>query len=127
MTTKSDTREGVVESLKLAWASLLAGLSDRAELLSIELEQEKLRLFGDLLAVLAFSFCLFMTFISLNVALFVLLWDERMVLSIILCAGYGLASGILAWVVRRRRRNAPRPLEATLNELRRDRSMMGKP
>jgi uncharacterized membrane protein YqjE len=124
MVKSSDTREGVVQSLKSAWASVLDGLHDRADLLSIELEQAKRQLLGDLLVVLALSTCLLMTFASLNVLLFVVFWDERVELSVALCAAYAVASLILTFIARRRRRLAPRILGSTIDELRKDSSIV---
>jgi len=122
MVKSHDTRPGVVQSLKSLWAGLLEGLHDRAQLLAIELEQEKHRLLVDLLVVLALSFCAFMTFVSLNVVLFVVFWEDRLALSLVLCGSYAVATAVLVFVVRWRRRHAPRPLQSTIEELRKDRS-----
>lgn len=127
MVNSNDTRQGVVQSLKSAWASLLVGLHDRADLLSVELQQEKRRLRRDLLTVLAFSFCVFMTFALLNVMLFVLFWDDRLALSLALCAAYAIASLVLGFVIRRRSRLEPPPLDSTIETLRKDHAMLAGP
>jgi uncharacterized membrane protein YqjE len=122
----SDSRPGVVRSVRSLVSGLFEVLEQRTQLLSIEVRQEKRRLFGDLARVAALAICASMTVVSVNVALFVWLWEHRFVLSVVLVLVYGLSALALFASIRRRMRLASPPFEATIGELRKDRAAMGR-
>ncbi len=110
------------ETLGGAASDIVAMLHTRIELFSIELEQEKSRLFC-LLGV-AFAALLFLVLALLVFSFFVvaLFWDSNYRLLVIglLAALYALIGFVLVGVVRYRLKTHPAPFEATIDELRRD-------
>lgn len=103
------------------WASAVEGLYLRLELFGLELGAERQRITDLMLSALVVAFAVFMLFLSLNVALLVLVWDtHRVPVALGLCMFYAaVAAGAAVYHLRRSRR-ASRPFAATAQVLAED-------
>jgi len=102
-------------------ATILAILQNRLELLVVELEEERLRLFKALLLAAAIIGLGFITLALATAALVVVAWSEFGVLGLLTLCGLSLVSTLLAyWRLRVRLKNWPF-LSHTLAELKKDR------
>ncbi len=116
---------GFLDSLRGLGANLLGTVHDRVELFTVELHEEKVRLIQILLWIggIAFAAVMAITFVSLT--LVYLFWDTaRLAVLGSLAAFYIAALVAAALVFRRYLARQPRPFDATLQELREDRSCM---
>ena len=108
----------IIETISRLAANFLALLQTRLELLSVELEEESLRLFTYLICALAAMFCLGIAILLGILLIVVIYWDtHRVGVLVSLIAAFGLASVLLALWVRDSYRRKPRLLAHTLNEL----------
>lgn len=104
---------------------MLAILQTRAELLTVELEEEAQRLVAYLLWLLVLLFCAGMAAILGVLLLVVLFWDSNRVAVIVaLAAFFGIVALAIAVGVRRCWRRKPRFLAATLDEFSKDADML---
>ncbi len=119
---------GILDSLRSLGDHLVAGLQDRLQLLSLELQAEKLRLIQTFVWISAVIFTAMMAITFASLALVYWLWESAR-----LCALGGLAivyTGALALLViafRRYLARQPDPFAATLDELGADRACIRKP
>ena len=116
---------GFLDSLRSLGANLLGTVHDRVELFTVELHEEKIRLVQLLIWIgaIAFAGVVALTFISLT--LVYLFWDSaRLAVLGGLAVFYAAALGGLAYAFKRYLARQPRPFDATLQELREDRSCM---
>lgn len=114
---------GFLDSLRQLGANLLGSVHDRAELLAVELQEEKVRLVQTFVWICAavFTGMMALTFVSLT--LVYLFWDQaRLAVLAGLALFYLAALGGIVAAFRRYLARQPRPFEATLEELREDRS-----
>jgi uncharacterized membrane protein YqjE len=114
---------GLIGSLRELGDNLLGTVQDRLELLSVEVQEEKLRLIQTFIwiNVAVFSGMMFLVFLSLTVVY--LFWDEaRLAVLIALTSFYALAFLAVVRAFRRHVAREPRPLDATLREVAADRS-----
>lgn len=104
---------------------MLAILQTRAELLTVELEEEAQRLVSYLLWLLVLLFCAGMAAILVVLLLVVLFWDSNRV-AVIACLAtfFGIVALAIAVGVRRCWRSKPRFLAATLDEISKDVEML---
>lgn len=112
-------------SLKRACAVMWQGLEYRIELMATEFRADRRRLI--VLALLAQTalFTAFMTLICLNVLVLAVFWNtHRLAVSVILASAYLLVTVVLIVCIRWRLKTAPRPFQATLDELKRDRAAL---
>lgn len=112
---------GLLGSLKRLAGTLLAIIQTRIELLSIELEEERLRVKQMLLYASVALFCFGMAIMLLTVFIVVLFWDSyRLQVVGGLCALFFVA-GLMIWnALRRLAREKPRPFASSLAELAED-------
>jgi uncharacterized membrane protein YqjE len=112
---------GLLTALQNLAASLLAILQTRLELISVEVEEEWLRLAGFLVLGLVCLFCAGMVILLLTALVIAVFWDTyRMQAMVALVLVFALA-GVLLWhTLKTRFRNKPAFLGATLAELGRD-------
>lgn len=118
---ESESKGGsLFSALKNIAATLLASGKTRLELLSNEIEAEKLRAVELLFAVLAIAFC-FGTGLVLTVVLLALsFWEQRLVV-LAVCALLFLVFGAVLLVrLRRESRRSERVFAASVTELERD-------
>jgi len=112
---------GLLETLRQMGVTILAILQNRLELLLVELEEERLRLFNALLLAAAIIALGFMTLALATAALVVVAWSEFGVMGLLTLCGLSLVSTLLAcWLLRVRLKNWSF-LSHTLAELKKDR------
>ena len=115
-------RGGLFDSLKVLAATLLAIAHTRLELLSTELEEERVRLSSMLVWTLAALFCGGLGVVLATLFVVLALWDTHRLLALGIPAILFLLGAALAWlVVRGKARAKPRLFAASLTELSRDR------
>lgn len=114
---------GFLGSLREFGASLLATMHSRVELVALELQEEKLRLVQTFVWISAVMFALFLTlgFASVTV-LYLTPPAQRPLVLVALSSFYLLATVALTLGLRRHVRSQPRPFNATLEELEKDRA-----
>ena len=111
----------IVESVSRLAGTFIAILQTRLELLTIEVEEESLRLFSYLLSALAGMFCLGMTLLLGVLLIVVIYWDtQRVPVLISLILFFALCSATIILCIRKHYRMKPRMLSHTLKELTRD-------
>jgi len=114
---------GFLDSLRQLGANLLGTVHDRAELFAVELQEEKVRLVQTFVWICAavFTGMMALTFVSLT--LVYLFWEQaRLAVLSGLALFYLAALGGIIAAFRRYLARQPRPFEATLEELREDRT-----
>jgi len=114
---------GFFASLRSASDSLLALAHTRFELLTVELQQEKVRLIGLLLRAAVAAVLALLALGTLTAGLIYLLWPWSP-LAAFLSLTLVYASGAIWFVlgIRRDLRHGPRPFDGTLTELDKDRA-----
>lgn len=121
MTDTAQDAGGPMASARRLAASLLGLVRARAELFTVELQEEKLRairLLVWLCAALVFGMSAVLVAFALA-ALF--LWQTFGYLGLgSLALGALLVAGLILWVLQRQLRHGPQPFAATVNELRKD-------
>ncbi len=102
---------------------VLGSAHNRIQLLSIELQEEKLRLIQLFIWIAAVIFAGMMTIAFASVTVVVLLWNRAGVSALVgATVFYAVGSGLIAWQFRRYLARQPQPFDATLAELARDRA-----
>jgi uncharacterized membrane protein YqjE len=115
-------RGGLFDSLKVLTATLIAIAHTRLELLSTELEEERLRLSSMLVWTLVALFCAGLGVVLATLFVVVVLWDTYRLLALGIPAILFILGAALAWlVVRGKARAKPRLFAASLTELSKDR------
>lgn len=117
--------EGLLRSLRSLLASLIALARTRLELLSTELEDERLRFLQLLAWACAAALFLALGAVMLNVFVLALFWDVNRVLAAFLLAVGWLALGVVLGIhVRNKAREKSRLFAASLAELAKDRDQL---
>jgi uncharacterized membrane protein YqjE len=115
-------RGGLFDSLKVLTATLIAIAHTRLELLSTELEEERVRLSSMLVWTLVALFCAGLGVVLATLFVVLALWDTHRLLALGIPAILFLLGAALAWlVVRGKARAKPRLFAASLMELSKDR------
>jgi uncharacterized membrane protein YqjE len=111
----------IFDSVSRLAGTVIAIFQTRLELLSVEVEEEALRLFSYLIFALAAMFCAGLA-ILLGVLLIVTVyWDrQRVPVLIMLMLFFVTVSAAIIFGIRRHFRTKPRLLSQTVNELSRD-------
>jgi uncharacterized membrane protein YqjE len=119
---------GLFGSLKRVAATLLAMGSARLELLSTELEEQRVWLGSMLMWTLIGLFCAALGVVLATLLVVVVFWDTNRVLVLSLLVGLFFLAAIFAWsVVRNMARTKPRLFSASLAELSKDREQLTAP
>lgn len=117
MTPQNSPGTGLPGSLRAMGASLLTLICDRAELIAIELQEERERARQKLVLMVLAALFLAMGLLLAALMLVVLVWDSHRVLA---AGGVSLLYlGIGSWMLLRLRamsRNSPAPFSATASE-----------
>lgn len=122
--TPGDHR-GLLESLKVLAATLVAITHTRLELLSTDLEEERQHLMSLLVLSLAALFCLGVGVVLAVLLLVAVFWDTHRFLVLSLLAGGFLTLGVAAWgFALHKAHSKPRLFSASLSELRKDRQQL---
>ena len=115
-------RGGLFDSLKVLTATLVAIAHTRVELLSTELEEERVRLSSMLAWTLVALCCAGLGVVLATLFVVVVLWDRYRLLALGIPAILFILGAALAWlVVRGKARAKPRLFAASLTELSKDR------
>lgn len=116
---------GLFNSMRTMASTLLAIVQTRVELLSTELEEERIRLTSMLMWMLLMLFCTGMAVIFFTLLLVLALWDDHRLLAVGIPAVLFSLGAVLAWqVVADKARSKPRLFAASLTELTRDRDQL---
>lgn len=114
---------GVFSAASKLIEGLLSSAQNRVQLLSIEFQEEKLRLVQLFIWVAATVFAGMMTIGFASITVVFLFWENARLLAL---AGatvfYAAGFGVLCWQFKRYISRQPKPFEATLGELTRDRA-----
>ena len=117
-------RHGLFDTLRRLGSTVLAILQNRLELLAVELQEERIRLFDALLlaAVVVVLGCFTLT--TAAVAVLIVVWNEYGMNGLLAVSGVGFIATLLAyWRLRVRLKNWPL-LSSTLAELKKDRECL---
>lgn len=125
MTDKtSGGNRGLLDSLTVLAATLVAIARTRLELLSSDLEEDRERLLSLLVLTLIGLFCLGVGVVLATILLVVLFWDARLLVLGVL-AGAFLAGGVSVGLLAMRKvKTKPRIFSASLSELSKDRQSL---
>jgi len=119
----SSASTGLIGSLRALGDNLLGTVHDRLELLSVEVQEEKLRLIQAFVWISVAVFTGMMTLVFLSLTVVYLFWAEaRLTVLIVLTALYAIAFLTVVFAFRRHLAKEPRPLDSTLREIAEDRS-----
>lgn len=116
---------GLLDSLTMFAATLVAMAQTRLELLSADLEEEREHFFSLLVLSLATLFFLGVGTVLAAILLVAVLWDTHRLLALGSLAGLFLAAGVAAGLfARHKAKTKPRLFAASLSELRKDRQQL---
>lgn len=126
MTDKtSGGNRGLLDSLTVLAATLVAIAHTRLDLLSSDLEEDREHLLSMLVLVLVGLFCLGVGVVLGIILLLIVFWDTQRFLVLGLLAGAFLAGGVSVWLlVRHKLKIKPRMFSASLSELSKDRQSL---
>lgn len=112
---------GLIGSLRILGAGLVAGVQERVELVALELQDEKFRLIQSFVWIGAAMFTSAMALTFASLALVYLFWDAaRLAVLVGLAAVYAIAAVATIVAFRRYLARQPRPFAATIEELKED-------
>jgi uncharacterized membrane protein YqjE len=121
MDEKEQSPPGLLETIRRLRAVILAIINNRLELLVLELQQERNRLFQALLLLALIVASGFFTVVLAVAAIIILTWDEFGVWGVVvMCGLFLIATLLLGWRLVVRLKNWPL-LPGTLAELKKDR------
>lgn len=117
--------KGLLDSLTMFAATLVAMAHTRLELLSADLEEEREHFFSLLVLSLAALFFLGVGMVLAAILLVAVFWDTHRLLVLGSLAGLFLAAGVVAWMFTMHKVNTkPRLFAASLSELLKDRQQL---
>ena len=117
---------GLFASARDLLATALAIVHTRLELVTTEIEEELHRVAEILLWMFIVVFFAGLTVLMLAFVIVVVFWDDHRILAASLTAlGFLAITGIAILVVRAKTKARPKLLEATIEEIRRDREALG--
>jgi uncharacterized membrane protein YqjE len=124
----SDSPPGFLGSFRVLGESLLAGVQNRVELVSLELQEEKYRLIQIFIWISAAIFTVVMALTFASLTLVYLCWESsRLAVLGGLALLYSGAAVVIIIAFGRYLARQPRPFAATIEELKADRSCIPKP
>ena len=127
MDQPSETEGGLFASLRRMLESVLALVQNRLQLFTVELQEEKIRLFDLLLRAAAVVVLGLMTLISVTALVVVWFWDTSPVAVLaIVTLVYGLAAVGIGYSLQQRLQRGPPPFAGTLAEFKKDRECLAK-
>lgn len=118
-------RKGLFESLSMFGATMVALVRTRLELLSIDLEEERERLFSIMLITLAAAFLLGIGIVLAVILLVVAYWDTNrlMVLSTLTAFFLLIGAALVAYAIQKMR-SKPSLFTSSLAELNKDQQQL---
>ncbi|MBW8458511.1 MAG: phage holin family protein [Thiobacillus sp.] len=121
----SGESRGLLDSLSTLAATLVAIVHTRLELLSADLEEDRLHVLSLLVLALAALFFIGVGVVLAAILLVVAFWDSHRLLALGSLAGFFLAAGVGAWAYAlHKARTKPRLFAASLSELVKDRQQL---
>lgn len=125
MESREPSSSGLLGSLRGFVDGLLGSAHDRIQLVSLELQEEKLRLVQILFWIAAIVFLAVVGTIFASLALLIIFWETARVTVVLSLAAVYIAA-LIAVVVgfRAYMKRQPKPFAATLDELRSDRECL---
>jgi uncharacterized membrane protein YqjE len=123
METPSTNSAGILESVRTFADSLLATVQSRIELISVELQEEKLRLIQTFIWISAAIFTGLLAITFASITLVYLLWDSARLAALGgLTLLYTAATVTIIVAFKRYVARQPKPFAATLEEIKSDRA-----
>jgi uncharacterized membrane protein YqjE len=123
--SEPDHGGGLFNSVRTMACTLIAIVQTRAELLSTELEEERIRLTSMLAWGFVMLFCAGLGIVFVTLLFVLALWDEHRLLAVGIPAAAFLLAAFAAWrVVLGKARAKPRLFSASLAELSKDRERL---
>ncbi len=114
--------DGLFVSLKALSANLLGMVQTRLELLSTDIAEERERIVTLVVLALAALFCIGVGVVLLAILVVVALWESNRLFALGGMIVFFVMSGaILGWIVMNKLRSQPRPFDASISELAKDR------
>lgn len=126
MTNQADNKgKGLFESLSTLSATMVAMLSTRLTLLSIDLEEERAHAILQLVLALTALFFIGVGLVLVSLLLVVIYWETQRILVLgILAGSFLLAGTVVAGFLLHKARTKPRLFAASLSELHKDRNQL---
>ncbi len=119
---------GLLRSLRILLANLLAVARTRGELLQVELEEEKLRLAGIVIYAVAAAVFLALAVVALTFFVMVLFWDTHRVMAAgVIVLAYAVIGIVCACIAHSRSRVKSKLFSASLAELGKDGARLSRP
>lgn len=116
---------GLLESLSTLAATLVAIVHTRLELLSADVEEDRVHVLSLLVLALAALFFIGVGVVLAAILFVVAFWDSHRLLALGALAGFFLAAGVGAWAYAlHKARTKPRLFAASLSELLKDRQQL---
>jgi uncharacterized membrane protein YqjE len=116
---------GLLDSLSTMAATLVAIAHTRLELLSADVEEDRVHVLSLLVLALTALFFIGVGVVLAAILLVVAFWDSHRLLALGLLAGFFLAAGVGAWAYAlHKARTKPRLFAASLSELLKDRQQL---
>jgi len=114
--------DGLFVSLKALSARLLGIVQTRLELLSMDIVEERERIVTLVVLALAALFCIGVGVVLLAILVVVALWESNRLFALGGMIVFFVMSGaIFGWIVMNKLRSQPRPFDASISELAKDR------
>ena len=119
---------GLLRSLRILLANLLAVARTRGELLQVELEEEKLRLASIVIYAVAAAVFLALAVVALTFFVMVLFWDTHRVMAAgVIVLAYAVIGIVCACIAHSRSRVKSKLFSASLAELGKDGARLSRP
>ncbi len=119
---------GLLRSLRILLANLLAVARTRGELLQVELEEEKLRLAGIVIYAVAAAVFLALAVVALTFFVMVLFWDTHRVMAAgVIVLAYAVIGIVCSCIAHSRSRVKSKLFSASLAELGKDGARLSRP
>ncbi len=121
-------RGGLLHSIRHLAGTVLGAAQTRLEILSTEIEEERLRLEQLLVIALAAAICLGMALLLCVTFVLIYFWDtHRLLAAGLLAAAFITAAAALIWTLRAKVKTRPKPFAVTRSELAKDGAMLREP
>lgn len=125
-TARAHPATGLFASVRDLLATALGIAHTRLELFTTEIEEELHRVAEILLWMFVVVFFAGLTVLMLAFVIVVVFWDDHRILAASLTTlGFLVITGVAVLIVRSKARARPKLLEATIEEIRRDREALG--
>ena len=120
MSEATNTKSGILASLKRILDTLLAGAQNRIELFVVELQEEKCRFVEIVICLAALVALSMMALMLITFAIVIMFWDGYRLTSIGVLTGFYLIGAGIAWRALQTRLNSRAAFADTLEEMRKD-------